>query len=118
MTSFDSTIPAIQLTTRIRLDEGQRSALRDAFQRTATPADTAIPNRGISVLTAVRSTVEAELAMDKMTFSSLINSRESLALPLALRLQRVLGVELVSEKDLKAAYASYIAYLKDQHGLQ
>jgi hypothetical protein len=115
--STPETIPALQIGSRLKLTAEQREQLKAAFIASTTAHSAPVEGRGISVATAVRSSVESELGLDRLTFSSLISSRESIALPLVLRLQRVLGVNLVSEKSLKDAFSSYVGYLKDAHGL-
>lgn len=112
-----STIPSIQFASRMRLTDEQRDALRDAFNTKLSEANPDTVGRGgsIRVATATASTVESELKMDRITFSSLIASRESHAMPIILRLQRVLGVELISEKELKDAFTSYATYLKREY---
>jgi hypothetical protein len=105
----------IQIGCRIRLSSEQRDALKAAFLAASTAHSAPVQGKGISVQTAVVSTVESELALDRLTFASLVNSRESLPLPLALRMQRVLGVELVSEAKLNQAFKGYVAHIKSQH---
>jgi len=105
----------IQVGVRVRLSSEQRDQLKAAFAAASAAHTAPVGNKGISVVTAVVSTVESELALDRLTFASLVNSRETLPLPLALRMQRVLGVNLVDEKKLNDAFKSYVAYLKTQH---
>jgi hypothetical protein len=115
MTTYTD-IPAVQIGTRIRLNEDQRSQLRAAYAAATATHSAPVDGKGISVATATRSSLDTELCMDKITFSSLIASRESIALPLILRFQRVLGVKIIDEKELKAAFNGYVAYLKESHG--
>ena len=115
VTTIDS-IP-LQIGSRLKLTAEQREQLKTAFSAATAAHAAPVGHTGISVSTALRSSVESELGLDRLTFSSLIQSRESIALPLVLRLQRVLGVELVSEKSLKQAFAGYVNHLKDTHGL-
>ena len=111
-------IPALQLGSRLRLNDDQRAQLRTAYQAASIVDQRPIPGKGISVETAHNTpSLNAQLGMDKMTFSSLIASRDSLAIPLLLRFQEVLGVTLVTEADLKESFKSYILHLKANHGL-
>jgi hypothetical protein len=112
-------IPALQLGSRLRLNDDQRALLRTAYQAASIVDQRPIPGKGISVETARHTpSLNAQLGMDKMTFSSLIASRDSLAIPLLLRFQEVLGVTLVTEADLKESFKSYIQHLKTNHGLK
>lgn len=107
---------ALQYGARLRLTESQRDALRSAFNQKLAEVETTVSGRGgLGVTTAKRSNVEAELGMDRVTFTSLIASRESHALPVILRLQRVLGVELVTRDQLNAAYGSYVKHLEENY---
>ena len=107
----------IQLGTRVHLSEEQRAQLRAAYSTATATYSAPVEGKGISVATATRSSVDTELCMDRITFASIISSRESIAIPLALRLQRVLNVPLISERELKAAFSGYILHLKETHGL-
>ena len=112
-----STIPAIQFASRMRLNDQQREALRRSFNAKLNEGNPDTVGRGgsIRVQTAHSTTIEAEIGMDKITFSSLIASRESHSMPIILRLQRVLGVELINEKELQASFDSYLAHLQREY---
>jgi hypothetical protein len=119
MTYTTTTQPthSIQLGCRVHLTPEQRDQLRNAFSAKAAATDKPVEGRGISVATASVSEIERQLQMDRLTFSSLIGSRESLALPLIARLQNVLGVPLIDEKKLKESFTSYLAFVKAQYGV-
>lgn len=107
---------ALQYSARLRLTEEQRGALRDAFNAKLNQTEAPAQGRGgIGVVTHKTSTVEAELGMDRVTFSSLIASRESHALPVVLRLQRVLGVELVSKQMIQTTFKDYLKHLEEAY---
>jgi hypothetical protein len=98
----------------LKLTQEQQDALRRSFnEKLSQPTNT---NRhGLTVTTHQISNLEAELGMDRLTFSSLIASRESHPLPVVLRLQRVLEVPLVTEEQILQACQSYIQHLKTNY---
>jgi len=119
MTTYSpiKTIPAVQIGTRIRLNDDQRNALKAAYAAATATHSAPVSGKSISVATATRSSVDTELCMDRLTFSSLLASRESIALPMILRFQRVLGVKLIDEAELREAFEGYLDYIKQEHGL-
>jgi hypothetical protein len=109
-------VPALQYAGRLKLTDEQRAALRKSFNEKLNAGSPETAGRGgIRVAHAHITDVEAELMMDKITFASLIGSRESISLPVCLRLQRVLQVELVTEGSLKSAFDSYLNHLRENY---
>ena len=117
VTKAARTIPSLQFSSRQRLTDEQRDALRAAFNEKLAAAEPETTGRGgsIRVQTNRISNLEGELGMDRITFSSLIASRESHSVPVLLRLQRVLGVELVTEADFRASFDSYLEHLRREY---
>jgi hypothetical protein len=108
--------PSLQYSGRLKLTDEQRDQLRRSFNEKLNEGSPEVRGTGgIRVQTAHATSVEASIGMDRITFSSLIGSRESIALPVILRLQRELGVELVTEDSLKASFDSYVAYLRETY---
>ena len=54
--------------------------------------------------------------MDHMAFKNIISSKR-LNIPLALRFQKVLDVDLISETQLRTSFESFIGYLKEEYSL-
>ena len=81
----------------VRLDHALRHELREKFYN--SPKDT----------------YEA-LGMDHMAFNNIISSKR-LNIPLALRFQKVLDVDLISEEQLRTSFESFVDYLKDEYSL-
>ena len=111
----------ILLASRIRLNDEERAQLKTAYQRLrAGYAPVKAPNVGgssIQVETAYTANqLDAELGMNAMTFSDVVNSRESIALPMVLTFQKVLGVSIVTPERLDEAYASYRDFVFAKHG--
>jgi hypothetical protein len=103
---------SIQFGGGIRLNDEQRNSLRLAFSNSTQTDSKEVEGKGISVTTHTISDIETELRMDRTTFSSLVSARTSINLPLALRLQKVLNVELITEADLRESFESFVDYLK------
>jgi hypothetical protein len=104
----------LSVGARLKLTQDQQDALRRSFnEKLSQPTNTT--RHGITTVTHQVSNLEAELGMDRLTFASLVSSRESHPLPLVLRLQRVLEVELVSEDQILAAASSYVDHLRTNY---
>ena len=101
----------LQYTSRLILTDEQRTALKAAFFDRLEQATKPSNNSGISVVTHIGSDVERQLGMDKLTFSSLVSSRESINIPVLLRMQRVLGVELVTKEYMQQCFKEYLDHL-------
>ena len=87
----------ISLGGGIRLDHALRDELRQKFYNSP------------------KGTYEA-LGMDHMAFNNIISSKR-LNIPLALRFQKVLDVDLISEEQLRISFESFVDYLKDEYSL-
>ncbi len=87
----------IALGGGIRLDHALREELRQKFYNSP------------------KGTFEA-LGMDHMAFNNIISSKR-LNIPLALRFQKILGVNLMSEQQLRNSFESFIGYLKQEYEL-
>lgn len=105
------------VSLRIRLSDDERHALKTAYQerlRKDSQVSTARinPTSTISVETqGSQSDVHKELEMSPVVFADLINTRETLAAPIILRLQQVLGVEVLSRQRILEAANDYAEYL-------
>ena len=83
-----------------------------AIKNAEAPIDSA-GHGGVAVQTTYAPSVELErkLGMSTIVFSDLVNTRDSIALTVILRLQSALGIEVVTQKDIEEACASYISYV-------
>ena len=81
----------------VRLDHALRDELRQKFYNSP------------------KGTYEA-LGMDHMAFNNIISSKR-LNIPLALRFQKILEVDLISEQQLRTSFESFICYLKEEYSL-
>lgn len=103
------------ISCRVRLTEDQRQSLKAAYREkrnSAVPAsNAAIGGSTVSVVTQYTHTdVDKELGMSELTFADLVNSRDTISLPVILQLQTKLGVSVISKKDIIDASKSYAEY--------
>ena len=102
----------ILCSTRIRLDEEQRKVLKDAYYKKANQtSNQSSPTTGLVVTSNTTSPVCFELGMSHIVVVDLLNSRDSLNITILNKLQKVLGVEVISRDKIEAAFASYLDYV-------
>jgi hypothetical protein len=113
----------ILCSARVRLTPEQRQLLKDAYrqaQHAGSPASMPLVNRGsgIAVENApVMTDINRQLGLPHIVVLDLLSSREAISLPTVLHLQQVLGVEVVTDKDLKLAFDDYLNYVRGNvHG--
>jgi len=109
---------SVLYSCRVRLDEQQREALRNAhrqFRLKYAPAPVAavVPGSTITVDTASAPPTDAYKAfgLSDLVVSDLIGSRETVPLTTVIQLQQLLGVEVVTRKDLEAKFKRYLDYV-------
>ena len=107
-------------SARVRLTDEERRTLKAAYDKAYNASvPTNLPPVGgsmVSVSTSYGSSRELDLAlgMGRIAAVDCIQSRDSIALPLILKLQKVLGVEVVTPKRLEDAFQNYLAFLFTQ----
>lgn len=111
----DGVLP-ILISARIRLNDEERASLKQAYQKAragyAPAKQPSVNGSSISVETNfVAQDLDKALGMDHYIFSDIINGRESIAISLILKIQKVLQVDIVNEERLKQACDGYISYL-------
>ena len=111
-THTDGPLP-ILVSARVRLDYEQRTTLKNAYTKAlnAEPVVTTDASRTLTVTTAVASDLERRLGMSRLVVMDLLNSRDTINISLILKLQDVLGVEVVTRDDLAKACESYLDYI-------
>ncbi len=111
-TKTNSPLP-ILVSSRIRLDEAQRNLLRDAYH--AERLRCQLPERttatGIQVATAGVNSLDTRLGMSSLVFSDIIASRDTISIGIILKLQKVLGVEVLTKKAVMDAASRYVEYV-------
>ena len=104
-------------STRVRLTEDERAKLKEAYNKqynASVPMNQ--PNIGgssVSVETSYGSSKELDmrLGMNRICAVDIIQSRDSIALPIILKFQKVLGVEIITAERLEEAFKNYIQYV-------
>lgn len=114
----------ILVSARIRLTNDQRAQLKAAYQalRNAAqpPAKPTIGNSPVRVETAFINTsdLDRQVGMSFLTFSDLVNSRETVSLPVMLDLQSRLGIEVISQQEVSDSCAKYCSYVFSKYAEQ
>ena len=110
----DNPLP-ILVSARIRITEEQRKELKESYyqrKNSLQPAE-AVGTGGLVVSTSYGGSNDLDklLGFSNLVFSDLVNSRDTMNINIALRLQQVLEVELVTREKLLEACGSYIEYI-------
>ena len=104
----------LQYSARFRLDDEQRRLILNAWDQKNRELCANIYSRTGDVVAThhnTSSSLTTQLCMDRMTFSSLVASRESLPIGIVRRFERVLGVALISETFLRSAFNDYLNHV-------
>ena len=102
----------ILFSCRIRLDDNQRKALKDAYYKKANHTNNqSSPTTGLVITSNTTSAVCVELGMSHLVVVDLLSSRDSINITIVNKLQEVLGVEVVSREKLAEAFNSYLDYV-------
>ena len=112
------------VSARIRLTADERQAFKAAYREmrnASAPIQQTSPNGSfIKVEQPMFSTQELDnrLGMNSMLFTDLMTSRDSLNLTVLLRVQHVLGLNLITKERILAAAQNYVDYtfLKAEEG--
>ena len=70
---------------------------------------------GITVATAGTNSLDIEIGMSTRGFADLMASRDTVAINIVFMIQEVLGVEVITEKQMVEACKNYITYLFSKH---
>lgn len=107
----------ILYSCRLRLTEEQRLALKEAhnsFRNNGISNSKAtLAGSRISVSTAVEPCQHSyeKFGLSNLIVNDIIVARESVSLCVVLKLQELLGVEVVSRKDLETSFRGYLDYV-------
>jgi len=109
---------SVLYSCRVRLDEEQRQTLKDAHNRfrqaDAAPIQAPVmAGSSISVSTTVEAPFKSyqEFGFSSLVVNDLITSRESMPLPVLLKLQKMLDVEVITRKELETKFKNYLNYV-------
>ena len=104
------------VSARIRLTADERQAFKKAYRemrnQSAPVQQTSCNGSFIKVETPMFSTEELDrrLGLNQMLFTDLMTSRDSLNLTVLLRIQHVLGLNLITKERILNAAQSYVDY--------
>ena len=109
---------SVLYSCRVRLTDEQRDKLKAAhnkLRQTGAPVikKTVLQNSSIAVEDKTAPTVDAYKAfgMSSVVVNDLINSRESISLPVISKLQQMLGVVVIDEDELHKQFDNYLNYV-------
>ena len=110
----DNPLP-IHISARIRITDTQRKELKEAYykRRNSIQPSESTGTGGLVVATSYGgiNELDNQLGFSNLVFSDLVNSRDSFNINIALKLQTVLDVELVTKQVLLDACKSYIDFI-------
>ena len=109
---------SVLYSCRIRLDDEQREKLREAHR---TFRQQFAPEVKPSVMAGSTVTVETafsappstyqEFGLSDLVVSDLIGTRDSIALTTIVQLQKLLGVEIITRKELNEKFENYLDFI-------
>jgi hypothetical protein len=110
-TYVEGRLPVL-LSCRVRLSEEQRNTLKAAYDAHRAKAQS---NSGARIGGSTVQTVTMHdpnvAGLSGFLLSDLFNSRDSIQLTLILKIQKALGVEVITRKDVEKAASSYVSYV-------
>ena len=109
----------VSIGSRMKLTEADRDTLKAAY-RSACEAEWAetvqVPSGRLSVSTTYSTPIlDRALGFNSFIFSQIVSSRDGIQLGIILKLQKVLGCEIISHTDLKKIFTSYLSYIESNN---
>ncbi len=107
----------ILYSCRLRLTDLQRQKLKDAhneFRRNGvSQAASTLSGSSISVATAIEPNQHAyqKFGLSSLIVNDIIVARESVALGVVLKLQELLGIQVISRKELETSFKGYLDHV-------
>jgi hypothetical protein len=108
---------SILVSARVRITPEERTQLKQAYSELRSsfaPVQKPSAN-GSTIVVEERNystaDLDARLGFDSYIFADIINSRDSISIPILLRIQRALGIEVLTPKRLMDAAQSYCDYV-------
>jgi hypothetical protein len=110
-TYVEGRLPVL-LSCRVRLSEEQRNTLKAAYDahRAKAQSNSGARIGGSTVVTTTMHQTDVA-GLSGFLLSDLFNSRDSIQLTLILKIQKALGVEVITRKDVEEAASSYVSYV-------
>ena len=103
----------VYFTARIRLTDEQRLQLKDAYAtaREASLPDAAPRIGGSAITVSTSYGLKARLGLSDVTIRDLLSTRESISIGVILKIQELLGVQVLKREDLEEEFKSYVDYV-------
>ena len=108
---------SVLVSARVRITPEERTQLKQAYaelRKSFAPVQKPSTN-GSTIVVEERqfstADLDTRLGFDSYIFADIINSRESISIPILLRIQRALGVDVLTPKRLMDAAQSYCDYV-------
>ena len=105
-------------STRIRLTSEEQEKLRAAHREfrkrfASAPQAPVLAGSAVTVTTTMGTPTNAYAGtgLSDLVVADLIGTRDTIALPVMLEIQKLLGVEIVTKKRLQDRFKNYLEYL-------
>ena len=109
-------------STRLRLNEEERAKLKEAYNNAynssfTPPSTPPIGGSSVSVSTSYGAShsLDQKLGMNRICAVDIIQTRDTVPLPIILKMQKVLEVEIITAERLEEAFKNYIQYVFTQN---
>ena len=116
--SWENNPLSLLFSARVRLSEDERQELKDAhnsLRSGAKPAPSAPVLQGSSISVETQTApvldVYKQYGMSGVVVNDILSSRESISMPVIIKLQKMLGVSIITEKRLKEQFNKYVDYV-------
>ena len=110
---FDHPLQTL-VSARVRLTDEQRSKLRAAYNKHReglAPGAAAPVMPGSSISTSTSYSINSQLGLQDITIRDLLTTRDSIAVPVVIKLQRSLGIEVITPDEVLQAAKGYVDYI-------
>lgn len=108
---------SLLVSARLRLSHEERASIKQAYQtlRAGYQPQQRTSTNGSSIVVEERNystgELDTALGMSSIIFADIINSRDTISIPVIMKIQKVLGVEVLTKKRLLDACKSYVDYV-------
>ena len=97
---------------RVRLTEDERQTFKDAYNKVRNQSlPQSAPGIGGSMVSTQTSYGVSTLGLADITVTDLLSTRESVSISVLLKLQKVLGLDIITEKRIKDEFKGYVEVL-------
>lgn len=108
---------SILYSCRVRLTDDERKQFKDAYNKAQIEGEPvtmpSIGGSGVRTETKFSGnlTLERALGMNRLVVMDLLNSRDSITIPLIVKMQQVLGLTIFTPERLQEAFTNYLDYI-------